>query len=364
MKLFDKGALRRKMTAARADPSFATNLVHETLARHGIMPGAPSGIMTDLPTGTSMDGLLEQMRKSLPAMPQIGPVSPVPEGASFEARTYTCPAGSRSYLTYVPSSIQDRATGVVVMLHGCTQSAADFSTGTAMNTLAERDGFVVVYPQQAQGANAQSCWNWFSRSDQRRDHGEPAILEGIARLVMEEHAVGPEHSFIAGLSSGAAMALIMGQTCPDIFAAVGSHSGLPVGVAHDLPSALAAMGGRFNQSADPQSSGTKPRLIVFHGSDDHTVHPANEALITKQALSNLPRGTAIVDTKGQRGGRSYSFQSATAPDGSVLMERWLVDGLGHAWSGGNSSGSYADRQGPAASEEMVRFFFAGADLPQ
>ncbi|SIT74953.1 extracellular catalytic domain type 1 short-chain-length polyhydroxyalkanoate depolymerase [Pontibaca methylaminivorans] len=358
MKVFDADALRRKIGGAGAGPSYSANLVRDTLARHGLMPGHAEAAGRMAQPGAVPAGLLAGLNIPFPGAPQVSPAPACPEGASFDSRTFVCAEGRRTYLTYVPASLADQPAGIVVMLHGCTQTAADFATGTAMNILAERDGFIVVYPEQERGANAQTCWNWFAPADQQRDHGEPAILAGITRHVMKEHTVGPERTFIAGLSAGAAMALIMVQAYPDIFAAAGLHSGLPYGAGHNVPSAFAAMSGQANGARAPLPAGETVRLIVFHGNADHTVHPSNGAQIMQQALAAVPKGTAIIDTTGTRAGRDFDCQIATTPEGLILLESWVVDGLGHAWSGGDSRGSYTDAQGPAASDEMVRFFFA------
>jgi poly(hydroxyalkanoate) depolymerase family esterase len=241
------------------------------------------------------------------------------------------------------------------MLHGCTQSPEDFAEGTRMNIFAEIHRLVVVYPHQARGENAQSCWNWFRRGDQRRGRGEPAILSGIATAVSARHCVPDGAIFAAGLSAGGAMAAILGETYPDVFSAIGVHSGLPVESAKDLPSALAAMSGN-PMPRQAKDVGRVARTIVLHGKADGTVHPANGHEIVRQVLESGPSITLQVEDQGQLSGRSYSRSVTTDPAGLVLAEHWEISGLGHAWSGGSRSGSFTDPLGPDASAEMIRFF--------
>ena len=179
-------------------------------------------------------------------LPGIGapaaPVSPqIPDGAQFLARSYACRAGSRQYKLYMPADRPDGPQGLVVMLHGCTQSPDDFAVGTGMNAIAEAHGLLVAYPAQTSIDNAGSCWNWFRPGDQCRDIGEPAIIAGITRALIAEFDVDPSRVYAAGLSAGGAMAAVMGEAYPELYAAIGVHSGLPYGSASDVVSAFAAM---------------------------------------------------------------------------------------------------------------------------
>ncbi|KGF68212.1 esterase [Hoeflea sp. BAL378] len=357
MKLFDAGALRPGTTPARLSRfASAADLVNRTLARHGLAFEAAGNEGAELasplmrtPAGLAglQAGLQSRARQD----------APLPEGAQFRQEQYECAAGSRAFRTYVPSSAARGVTGIVLMLHGCTQTAEDFAAGTGMNALAERHGFVAVYPQQARGNNAQSCWNWFSRGDQRRDRGEPAILAGLTARLMAEFEVPAGRVFAAGLSAGAAMAVILGETYPDVFSAIGVHSGIPFAAAGDVPSAFAAMAGRSRAATAPDSPDTALRSIVFHGTTDTTVHPVNGELIAERSVARHRGPTIETVQRGTAGGRSFARTITTMENGIARLEHWVIDGLGHAWSGGSPAGTYTDPRGPDSSREMIRFFF-------
>ena len=244
-----------------------------------------------------------------------------------------------------------------------------------MNRLADEHGFLVVYPEQPAHANMSKCWNWFKQQDQLRDAGEPSLIAGIVREVATRHDVDLRRVFVAGLSAGAAMAVVLGETYPELFAGVGAHSGLPYGSAHDIPSAMAAMkGGRSGlaraqgmpsaPTASPKKAVQSVPTIVFHGDRDHTVQQTNGSEIVRQATGaylaqagNVPLTSSTQAGKAP-GGRGYSRTVYSNEDGHAQIESWVLHGAGHAWSGGDARGSYTDRTGPDASAEMVRFFLA------
>jgi poly(hydroxyalkanoate) depolymerase family esterase len=285
----------------------------------------------------------------------------VPKGGKFIAASYSNPAGTRAYKLYIPSHYHGQALPLVVMLHGCNQSSDDFAAGTRMNVIAEEESCLVVYPEQPGEANPARCWNWFRPTDQRRDRGEPSLIAGITRQVMADYAVDPERVYIGGLSAGAAAAAIMGTAYPDLYAAVGVHSGLACGAANDLSSAFAAMQhGNIATSFEPGdvlAGEDEPVLptIVFHGDRDTTVHPRNgDHVIARQ--SGAATSKKQVHRGRVAGGHAYTRTVHADANGRSTLEQWEIHGGGHAWSGGSTAGSYTDPRGPDATREMLRFF--------
>jgi len=293
-----------------------------------------------------------------------GDVRPVHEDevrtahAEFLTRSFTNSAGTRTYKLYVPASVSgmDAAVPLVLMLHGCSQTPDDFAAGTRMNVLAERHRFLVAYPAQSDRASKARCWNWFRAQDQGGAQGEPAILAGIARDIMSSYRVDPSRVFVAGMSAGGAMALILGATHRELFAAVGAHSGLPVGAARDVTSALGAM---KNGGTAPGTIGIP--TIVFHGGADKTVVARNGEAIVEQATRGYAQGGDLrreVHSGRSGDGRAYSRTVYADSTGRPFVEHWVIPSAGHAWSGGSTNGSFTDAGGPDASEEMIRFFLS------
>ena len=282
-----------------------------------------------------------------------GMSTPAPDlPGKFVDGSFSNGAGTRTYKLYIPSTDTGQPMPLVVMLHGCTQDPDDFARGTQMNLLAEEMGCLVLYPAQSQQANPSRCWNWFSAVDQTRGQGEPSIIAGITETIMQKHAVERSQVYVAGLSAGGAMATIMGTLYPDLYAAVGVHSGLPFASAHDLPSALAAMKGNFGPD---KAKGKSIPIIVFHGDKDTTVHPANGDELIKQGKHQAAKQT-VVEPGRVPDGHAYTRTVHQGRDGKPHAEQWLIHGAGHAWSGGSAHGTYTDGKGPDASREMMRFF--------
>ena len=267
----------------------------------------------------------------------------------------------RDYKLYIPSSQGPGPSPLIVMLHGCKQNPDDFAAGTRMNELAEAEGFLVAYPAQSLRENCANCWNWFASEQQSRDGLEASHIAGIVRDITAQHAVDTSRIFVAGLSAGAAMAVILGATYPDLFAGVAAHSGLPIGAAHDVGSAFTAMRGWATPAGDDQLKLPLP-TIVFHGDADRTVALSNGATIVEQALLGhagaaraLRRGRGL---PGEINGIKFTRTGHADAQGTNRVEEWIVHGGTHAWFGGSSEGSYTDPAGPDASAEIVRFFLS------
>ena len=317
-----------------------------------------------------------------PAAPDDADLAARPGAGEFVSGKYTHALQTRHYKLFIPAGVVGRPQPLVVMLHGCTQDPDDFAAGTGMNQRAREQGFFVLYPAQSKAANPSRCWNWFMREHQRRGGGEPASLAGLTQAVIEDHGIDRRRVFIAGLSAGGAMAAILASEYPEIFAAVGVHSGLAQGAASDMagaftvmksgvsPAGSRAMASRvgISLSAAPQPT-TLPPAIVFHGDADRTVHPRNGEQVIAAALSRggaarsseasaFAAGAPSVEQGVSAQGTRYTRSTHFGASGDAVAEHWLVHGAGHAWSGGRAAGSFTDATGPDATGEMLRFFFA------
>lgn len=309
--------------------------------------------------------LQEQMRKMLRRLGRLLTSSepaqkPAPAATEHATRfidgSHSNAAGTRHYKLYIPGSYRGQPLPLVVMLHGCSQNPDDFAAGTRMNMVAEETPCLVVYPAQSATANSGKCWNWYSALDQQRDQGEPSIIAGITRDIIAAYRIDPRQVYIAGLSAGGAMAVIMGSTYPELYAAVGVHSGLPFAAARNLPSALAAMKIALRPAGIAADQENFP-VIVFHGDKDRTVHPRNADHVIRQHAASR---RAAVQQGRVPDGHSYTRTVHFDDQRQAVAEQWLIHGSGHAWSGGSEHGSYTDPQGPDATQEMMRFFTTSA----
>jgi len=364
-----KHALASAGLDARSGPmKHVTDTIEDALSAAGLMPRSErpqSGITIDGSAYEIRPEVVLDVPRLARPQPNVGEPAtietPKPQPGEFLERTFTGSTGTRAYKVYVPAGYSHESSQLlpmVVMLHGCTQSPDDFAAGTRMNALADEHGFVAVYPAQCAAANAQRCWNWFRTDDQIRECGEPAIIAGITKEVAATYRVDSRRIFVVGMSAGAAMAVILATTYPDVYAAVGAHSGLAYRAAHDMPSAFKAMHAASSSPARPHAPIPVP-AIVFHGDHDRTVALGNAAAIVGHAVASRAGATLRQDaSSGEAGGRKFSRTVYADACNDVIAEHWVVHGAGHAWSGGSTAGTFADARGPDASREIIRFFFA------
>jgi poly(hydroxyalkanoate) depolymerase family esterase len=338
-------------TSSASPPS---NLASPT---HVVRPNPLSRVPTALRRSLGNPQDMKIPLQNLAALPgQAPPSGSLGTGVLLD-RTYASGSSARRYKIYAPPDCPNQGVPVIVMLHGGTQAVLDYAAGTGMNPLADRHRFLVVYPEQDARSNPMRYWNWFRPQDQHTGNGEPALIAGITQQVISDYEADPDRVFIVGFSAGGAMAIVMAATYPHLYAAAGVHSGLPYGVAYDVPSAFALMRGASLPSH--QDTALRIPLIVFHGDHDEIVSVANASHIRQQRLAV---GEALTAADGSRvthgqvsGGHSYT-RTTYSDEAQVLLEQWIVHGAGHAWFGGTAGCSYTDPLGPNASAEMVRFF--------
>ena len=280
-----------------------------------------------------------------------------PAPGTFTTSVFAARGRRMHYKLYTPVGSARRKMPLVVMLHGCTQSAADFANTTSMNTLADELGFLVLYPQQSRAANMNLCWNWYQPGHQARGYGEPACIASLTRVMARMCNADEARIYIAGFSAGAAASAIIGAAYPELFVAVGVHSGVSKGDIDGLNAALTAM----RKGHGPGKPKATPVLmlptILFHGDEDKIVHPKNAEDFVDHLGSTHPHPLHRTQEKGATAlGRSYTRTSLRDANKDVLMESWTIHGAGHAWSGGGAFATYTDPLGPSASREFMRFF--------
>ena len=355
--------IEKMMESARRvqarDPHAATDIIQQALAQAGLL--APQQSAATPPQEAQFVDLnpppawsKPKSRPTAGPRPAAGPASHLP--GRFIAGSHDCEAGTRRYKLYIPAKPAEGRRALVVMLHGCTQNPDDFALGTGMNALAEELGFLVLYPEQDGRANHSRCWNWFEPGHQARDAGEPGVLADMTRQVMREHDAEPSQVFVAGMSAGGAMAAVLGAEYPELFAAIGVHSGLPAGSARDMITGLQAM----KKPGRSRSLREAVPVIVFHGDADHVVSPANGEAVLAQfvgAHAGL-RATPLQasEAESSQGGRRSTCRTWRDEEGRAMAQHWIVHGAGHTWTGGDAAGSHTDALGPCASREMLRFF--------
>jgi poly(hydroxyalkanoate) depolymerase family esterase len=302
-------------------------------------------------------------------------------GGTWAGGTVKNSSGSLDYKLWVSSGYQKgKSVPLLLMLHGCSQKAEDLAAMSGMNDLADRNNFLVAYPEQAAAANPLRCWNWFDPKHQSRDAGEPSLIAAVVSDVRSSYSIDSKRVYAVGISAGGAMAVVMVAAYPETLAGLGVIAGIEYKAGTSVQAGLAAMkqgGPDPNQQGlvafeaiQKSLGGAKKRIpvIAFQGMKDPYVSPLNiEQLITQWAQTNdyLDDGKdndsvstqSPKETKGSVP-NGYSFTKYSYYDGAkqLLMEKWLVEDLGHAWPGSPIANQFADPKGPNASAEMWRFF--------
>lgn len=297
----------------------------------------------------------------------MGGSEPMAQAGELIQREYVSGSAAMRYWLYIPSTYDgSRPAPLILMLHGCTQDAADFGAGTRMNELAEEEGFLVAYPEQLTSAHPQRCWRWYEPDRLLGEGGEAALMLGLTREVAGKYSVDSRRIFVAGISAGGAMAAFLAASAPELYSGVGVHSGIAYRLAEGLDDALRLMREGTGEARGViaelrhnfQAAGRAVPLIVFHGGSDAVVNPLNAELLVAQWLGAAGRSfVAPQETTGESGELSWRRRRWREPDAETpWLEYWFVPGLGHAWSGGSATGTYTDPRGPDASRAMIRFF--------
>jgi poly(hydroxyalkanoate) depolymerase family esterase len=295
---------------------------------------------------------------------QLRDRSPLAEIADFGDNP-----GDLRMFAFVPDHLQPRPA-LVVVLHGCGQTAAGYDMGAGWSTLAERFGFALLMPEQRPSNNANTCFNWFSPEDTARDHGEACSIRQMIACMASDHGIDAQRIFVTGLSAGGAMTSVMLATYPEVFAGGAIIAGLPYGVATNVREAL---NGMFQSSSHPAGElgdlvrnasdhrGPWPKLSVWHGSADRTVNPANADEIVKQWLDvhDLPAAPMSVGTVD-----GYPHQVWWNADGETIVESYTITDMAHGTPLGladnderyGAQGAFLIEAGISSSYHIANFF--------
>jgi poly(hydroxyalkanoate) depolymerase family esterase len=321
-------------------------------------------------------GVVPTPRKApAPGVPQE--FDPGAFAGTWSARTYRTPPVPGtwpvrlSYFVYRPPRLR-KGGPMLVMLHGCEQSAVDFAAGTRMHRLADREGLVLVYPQQSPRGQRHRCWHWY-QPDAAHGYAEADAIAGVAREVAADAAVDPARVYIAGLSAGASMAALVALRHPHDFAALGMHSGAVLGSARNASEGLRAM--RHGARVPPEQAvaallagdGGFPGMpaIILQGERDTVVHPGNgRQLLAQLAWVNGLRVDDAAPAQPRAAGTEGHYRQVDVPAkrGAVVTLCELPN-VGHAWSGGDGRVRFHARHGPDASRLMWQFFRTRRRLP-
>jgi poly(hydroxyalkanoate) depolymerase family esterase len=275
----------------------------------------------------------------------------------------------QTYWLHLPASSETSASlPLIVMLHGCGQTAAEFAQGTRMNQQAQ--GCVMLYPEQSRAANSMRCWNWFE-PEALAGGGEAAMIVQLIRDAQSRHPIDPSRCYVVGLSAGACMAALLCSAYGNLFAGCAMHSGLMAQAASSLAQAVQYM----RQGVEPAAftcsvertlaaigngAHTTPTLII-HGSTDAVVNPVNAQQIAEQlrlvnTRPHAPAAEPVFDSERwiEGSGRPYRQQQMSL-EGRLLLRTIMIEGLGHAWSGGDPRHDYFDPIGPDATGLILDF---------
>lgn len=287
---------------------------------------------------------------------------------SLSVSNFSSRFGTREFALYMPSTNDDAPLPLVVMLHGCLQTAADFARGTRMNEIAEQKKFAVLYPEQPRSQNQITCWNWFLPQNQKRDSGEPGLLVELVRKVVATHNIDSSRVFVAGLSAGGGMTSVLLACYPDVFAAGAVHSGVGYAFARNNETSLKAMKGGATPDLKAATERAKncfverktvPRVLVLHGDLDDVAYPINGKQIAEQ-FTLLHQSAGEIKIKTMRIPHGPTSREVVQTDAlyaeKPVVRRLEIRGLKHAWSGGDASLPFNDAQGPDSSELISSFF--------
>ena len=265
---------------------------------------------------------------------------------------------------FLPADLRPEApVPLLVALHGCLQSPADFAAGTRFDELGARYGAIVVYPEQSQRANGSRCWNWFQTKNQTRKGGEPARILRLVSALVRQYPIDRNRIYVAGLSAGGSMAAILGEQAPDIFAGVAVMAGVALHSSDNLLTALAAMAGRRTASQGPPpfppEAYRRMRVAIWTGANDTTVAPSNATTLAGQFALLLGLGTSHLE-RGPAQDGAIEATSLRDASGRVRLRFVTVADMDHAWSGGSPQGSFTYPAGPDASTAIFDFFAGSA----
>jgi poly(hydroxyalkanoate) depolymerase family esterase len=315
-------------------------------------------------------GRLATMRTAMAQSPAGTPTDRLTDLEAFGANP-----GALRARTYVPGMLAANAA-LVVVLHGCTQTAAGYDHGSGWSQLADRHGFALLLPEQQRTNNANLCFNWFSPEDSRRDSGEAQSIRQMISAMIEKHAIDPARVFVTGLSAGGAMTSVMLAAYPEVFAGGAIIAGLPYGIARSVPEAFDRMRGhgvpaeaelaaRVRGTSD--HTGPWPTVSIWHGTGDATVSHVNaEAAVAQwrgvQGLAAEPSRTATVD--------GVLRKTWCDDRGGARIEQYSIAGLAHGTpldtrgpDGCGTSGPYMLECGISSTRHIAAFWGLTEKVP-